>query len=225
MVISMNTLYERKKAVKWVESVFNTAYLTTVLASAGPLLFAGDLPRLFGIMALILFAGDACHLIPRVYGTWNKKGAPRALRFGKLAASLTMTVFYLVLWEIGMTHYGYSGSAAFPATVTVYLLAALRVLLCLFPQNGWFSEDPPLKWAIARNIPFTLLGIAVMALFAAGALKDRAHLSFIWLMILISFACYLPVVLWADKNPKIGMLMLPKTCAYAAIILTGFTVY
>ncbi|HPF18680.1 MAG TPA: hypothetical protein PLY08_03755 [Bacillota bacterium] len=35
-----------------------------------------------------------------------------------------------------------------------------------------------------------------------------------WLAILLSFAFYLPVVLWSNRYPKIGMLMLPKTCTY-----------
>ena len=35
-----------------------------------------------------------------------------------------------------------------------------------------------------------------------------------WLTIVLSFGFYLPVVLWADVNPLIGMLMIPKTCAY-----------
>lgn len=39
--------------------------------------------------------------------------------------------------------------------------------------------------------------------------------------ILISFACYLPVVIWGKKNPKVGMLMIPKTCAYMWMIGYG----
>ena len=43
-----------------------------------------------------------------------------------------------------------------------------------------------------------------------------------WLTILLSFGFYIPVVLWADVNPLIGMLMIPKTCAYVWTILIGF---
>ena len=31
------------------------------------------------------------------------------------------------------------------------------------------------------------------------------------------------VVLWADVNPLIGMLMIPKTCAYVWTVLIGYT--
>ena len=44
--------------------------------------------------------------------------------------------------------------------------------------------------------------------------KAAPGLSWMWLAILLSFAFYLPVVLWSNQNPKVGMLMLPKTCAY-----------
>lgn len=39
--------------------------------------------------------------------------------------------------------------------------------------------------------------------------------------IIISFGCYLPVTLFSKKMPKIGMLMIPKTCAYVWIIVMG----
>ena len=38
----------------------------------------------------------------------------------------------------------------------------------------------------------------------------------------MSFACYIPVVLFADTVPAVGMLMIPKTCAYVWAVLIGF---
>lgn len=38
---------------------------------------------------------------------------------------------------------------------------------------------------------------------------------------IISFGCYLPVTLLSKKMPKIGMLMIPKTCAYIWMIVMG----
>ena len=43
-----------------------------------------------------------------------------------------------------------------------------------------------------------------------------------WLTIVLSFGFYIPVVLWADVNPLIGMLMIPKTCAYVWTVLIGY---
>lgn len=43
-----------------------------------------------------------------------------------------------------------------------------------------------------------------------------------WLTIVLSFGFYIPVVLWADAVPMIGMLMIPKTCAYVWTVLIGY---
>lgn len=43
-----------------------------------------------------------------------------------------------------------------------------------------------------------------------------------WLTIVLSFAFYIPVVLWADAVPAVGMLMIPKTCAYVWAVLMGY---
>ena len=40
--------------------------------------------------------------------------------------------------------------------------------------------------------------------------------------IVLSFAFYIPVVLWADVIPMIGMLMIPKTCAYVLTVVIGY---
>ena len=39
---------------------------------------------------------------------------------------------------------------------------------------------------------------------------------------MLSFVFYIPVVLFAEAFPMIGMLMIPKTCAYAWTVLIGF---
>ena len=43
-----------------------------------------------------------------------------------------------------------------------------------------------------------------------------------WLTIVLSFAFYIPVVLFADTIPVIGVLMIPKTCAYVWSVLIGY---
>ena len=43
-----------------------------------------------------------------------------------------------------------------------------------------------------------------------------------WFTIVLSFGCYLPVVLFAETIPVIGALMIPKTCAYLWAVVIGF---
>lgn len=93
----------------------------------------------------------------------------------------------------------------------------------MFPQNKWTSANAPLSWGIYRNIPFALLGLLVILLFYKSAKEnhDRSF-RFMWLTIVLSFGFYIPVVLWADTIPMIGMLMIPKTCAYVWTVVIGY---
>ena len=101
--------------------------------------------------------------------------------------------------------------------------ACVGFVLCMMPQNAWLSADAPLSWGIYRNIPFALMGLIIIVLFYKSA-KENNDSSFrwMWLTIVLSFAFYIPVVLLADVIPMIGMLMIPKTCAYVWTVLIGY---
>ena len=94
----------------------------------------------------------------------------------------------------------------------------------MMPQNQWLTNHSPLSWGIYRNLPFALLGLLVIVLFYRSA-KEHHDTAFrwMWLTIVLSFGFYIPVVLWADVNPLIGMLMIPKTCAYVWTVLIGYS--
>ena len=132
-----------------------------------------------------------------------------------------MTIFYVLLYYVWRQRYQVHRQNNL--TAAVYLLSALRIILCMMPQNEWLSADAPLSWGIYRNIPFALLGLLIIVLFYRSAKQhhDRAF-RWMWLTIVLSFAFYIPVVLWADTIPMIGMLMIPKTCAYVWTVLIGY---
>ena len=209
-----------------VETLFDVVYLVSVITiglvmirkSRGNRQF-----RLFGLMAVVLGAGDSFHLIPRAIAlcTTGLENYTVALGIGKWITSVTMTVFYVLLYYVWRQRYKVQGQAGL--TAAVYGLAAVRVALCMMPQNQWLSADAPLSWGIYRNIPFALLGLLVIVLFYRSAKEhnDRAF-RFMWLTIVLSFGFYIPVVLWADTVPLIGMLMIPKTCAYVWTVLIGY---
>lgn len=132
-----------------------------------------------------------------------------------------MTFFYILLYYVWRIRYQVRGKGWL--TAAFYLLAAARIALCLFPQNGWTSADAPLSWGIYRNIPFALIGLLIIVLFYDSARKSNdKSFRFMWLTIVLSFGFYIPVVLWAEVHPLIGMLMIPKTCAYVWTVLIGF---
>lgn len=208
------------------ETLFDVAYLVTVI-TLGILMIRGSKGRkqylLYGIMAVTLGSGDAFHLVPRAIAlcTTGLENYTEALGIGKMITSITMTIFYVLLYFAWRLRYQVVGRKNL--TIAVWLLAALRILLCLMPQNAWTSANAPLSWGIYRNIPFTILGVLVVVLFYRSAKEQKDEpFRFLWLTVVISFACYIPVVLFADAIPIVGMLMIPKTCAYLWTVLIGY---
>ncbi len=208
------------------ETLFDVVYLVSVV-TIGILMIKkcrGNMQyKLFGIMAVTLGVGDSFHLVPRAIAlcTTGLDNYTVPLGVGKLITSITMTVFYILLYYVWRLRYHIEGKQKL--TWAVYLLAAVRVILCLFPQNRWTSAEAPLSWGIYRNIPFALLGLIVIIIFYKSAKENQDHaFRFMWLTIVLSFGFYIPVVLWADTIPVIGMLMIPKTCAYVWTVLIGY---
>lgn len=210
-----------------MESLFDVLYLGTV-TYLGVQMVVGSKRnkffRIFGVMAIILGFGDAFHLIPRMIALWGEgvEAHAFALGFGKLVTSFTMTIFYVILYHIWAMYYNVRTTKTL--TWTVYILAFIRIALLFFPQNDWFSINSPLSWGIYRNIPFALLGVLLIILFYRESkdMHDQVF-KYMWLAITLSFAFYIPVVLWADTYPLVGMLMIPKTCAYVWMVWMGYS--
>lgn len=199
------------------ESIFDIGYLLFAMI-CGIRIFRtkkGRTSLLMGIATLVLGCGDAFHLVPRVLDYWMPGDYTVALGIGKLVTSVTMTVFYVLLEFVRI--YRYHDGKRQRVTDVLMLLAAARIALCLFVQNGWTSPDPSLLWGIYRNIPFVVIGIITVILWYRDARNDKPF-RFLFLAVALSFAFYLPVVVLAKSIPIMGMLMLPKTVMYIWII-------
>ena len=211
------------------ETIFDALYLSFAIV-IGIVLFIkggkGTLVRKFGAMAIILGAGDAFHLVPRAIALWTTglEANAAALGIGKLITSITMTAFYVILYYIWRARFQKNGVVGLD--VSMWAFAAARVVLCALPQNDWISANPPLLFGILRNVPFAMMGILLIVLFAREAKQaNDSVFRWMWLAITLSFAFYLPVVLLADQIPMIGMLMIPKTLAYVWIVVMGIQLY
>jgi len=205
--------------MKYGESIFDILYLLFAIISGCVLMrrAGGKDVRLMGLATLILGCGDAFHLVPRVLNYFSDADLTAALGVGKLVTSLTMTVFYLLLYHVWLGHYREQEDRG--VTALLWILAAARTFLCLFPQNGWLQNSSGMTWGILRNIPFVLLGAVVGRLYFRKRKEDRIFEQ-VWLYILLSFLFYIPVAVSGGSFPMLGMLMLPKTVCYILMILT-----
>ena len=192
------------------ETVFDVLYLSFALIVGLTMLVKGKDPlvKKAGLMAALLGAGDAFHLVPRSYSLWTTglEANAAALGVGKFITSITMTIFYLILYYIWRERYQIKEKKGL--TLTMWVLSILRIALCFLPQNQWLEYRQPLAFGIKE----------------AGKGKDPVF-RFMPLAVALSFGFYLPVVLFSGVAPAVGMLMIPKTLAYVWIVLMGWKLY
>ena len=210
------------------ETIFDVLYLGFAITAGLIMLIKGNQPlvKKFGLMAVLLGAGDSFHLVPRSYALWTTRleANAAALGIGKLITSVTMTIFYLILFYIWRERYKIKDGKEL--TVTMWTLAVLRVALCMLPQNQWLAYRQPLLFGVLRNIPFAIIGVIIIVIFAHEAKKaEDAIFRFMPLAVALSFGFYLPVVLFSGIVPIVGVLMIPKTMAYVWIIFMGWQLY
>jgi len=216
----------------WVEISFNVAYLIVVWGlviamwrrrgrvAPADRRVANHIMWAFALLAL----GDTGHVGFRVLAYAQGGLETNLTLFGRqlglvglgaLATAITVTFFYVLLLEAWRARfnrpYGWFGYLLLAA-------AALRLLLMIPAANEWNNVVPPQPWSIYRNLPLMLLGLGVAYLIVrdARAAGDRTF-TWIGVMILVSFACYMPVIFWVQQAPIVGMLMIPKTLAYLVI--------
>ena len=139
---------------------------------------------------------------------------------GLQISSITMTAFYIILmyvWKLTFPDL----SAPVAVEAMVWISALIRIIICILPQNNWCTEDGNMKLSVLRNAVFAITGIGVIILYAMSGNTNGYHLTRMVAAIIISFGCYIPVTLFSKTKPKVGLLMIPKTCAYMWIIAMG----
>ena len=204
--------------MKYGESTFDILYLIFAIASGCVILAKAQnrTQKWMGLSALVLGIGDAFHLVPRVLNYFVAGDFTAPLGIGKLVTSITMTVFYVLLYYVWLGYYRETENRSL--TAAVWILALIRIVLCAFPQNGWLQNSSDMKWGIIQNVPFVALGAVICILYFRRKGED-ARFRPIWIYILLSFLFYIPVAVGAGAVPMLGMLMLPKTVCYILLIL------
>lgn len=208
-----------------MEAIFDAAYLIFDLIAAilfflfskGNVLFI-----LYGILTLALCGGDAFHLVPRIKrAVWgSNERIKKQLGIGLQVSSITMTAFYIILmyiWKFTFPEY----KVPVIIEAIIWISAIVRMVICLFPQNNWCTEEGNRTLSVIRNAVFAVTGIGVILLYLISGNAYGYHMIRMVAAILISFGCYIPVTLFSKTKPKVGLLMIPKTCAYMWIIAMG----
>lgn len=221
----------------WVEIGFNLTYLFVIWGIVVAMYrrrfqvlpenrsLAWRMLLAFGFLAL----GDTGHvglrIIAYALGSLDSRpvvfGIPLSLvGVGALSTAITVTFFYMLMLDAWRLRFrqplGLVGGALLATGV-------IRLVVMAFPQNRWDQVVAPYEWSLARNALLTIQGLGVMILIVKDGLvrKDPAF-TWIGVMIALSFLFYAPVILWVQWLPGLGMLMIPKTCAYLGIAVIAY---
>jgi hypothetical protein len=177
------------------------------------------------LMFALLALGDTGHVGFRViaYARGGLAANPLLVGLGALSTALTVTFFYMILVDVWRLRYNR------PLGVAGWLLIAtgvVRLAIMALPQNHWEQVIAPYDWSLLRNALLVIQGVGVMVLIFRDAYRtgDRPFKWIGW-MIAASYAFYAPVILWVGQAPAIGMLMIPKTCAYVAIAIISYNAF
>lgn len=217
-------------AAQWMEVAFNLAYLAVIYGLVGamwarrPVVDEAAAARRCRLGFSLLALGDTGHVGFRVVAYFlggldaRVDVAGQALPLvgaGALSTAITVTVLYALLLDAWRVRFAKPTGALY---LTLAALAVLRLVLFLPDGNAWGSPVPPWGWSLVRNAPLALLGLGVAALFVRDG-RRAGHHTFVrlgWLVV-GSFAFYLPVILFVQRAPAVGMLMVPKTLMYVAM--------
>jgi hypothetical protein len=211
--------------MNYFESFFDVLYLTSVIFISILIIKKGILNSskaiiLFGVMGFLLGFGDSFHLIPRILGhlTTGLEDYQTALGIGKLITSITMTVFYYLIYRyyVLMTD---KKSDIIHGIIIV--LIVIRFVFLTLPGNDWINNGNSEFYAILRNIPFAILGGIIITLFYTTVYNSNMFKRMaIWIM--VSFVCYIIVIVGSNAIPVLGAFMMPKTVAYFIIVYIGY---
>jgi hypothetical protein len=214
----------------WVESIFNIGYLAVVWTLVFFMARRQEqvAPQNSAVARRVMWAfallalGDTGHVGFRVlaYALGGLEANPVLVGAGALSTAYTVTLFYMLMLDVWRLRFnkpiGWFGWLLLAA-------GAARLVVMLFPQNQWWQVVPPYAWGLLRNSFLVIQGLGVMFLILRDAARtnDRAF-TWIGIMIALSYTFYTPVILWVQQMPMLGMLMIPKTCAYLGVAFIAY---
>ncbi len=214
----------------WMEVIFNISYLVVVWTLVILMIVHRNrvtpenraLATRFTWAFALLALGDTGHVGFRViaYLMGGLEANPVLVGAGAFSTAFTVTIFYMLLVDIWHLRFkkplGFFGWILLTAGIA-------RLVILLFPQNAWGQVVAPYDWSLLRNSLLVIQGVGVTFLILRDAIRSHDR-AFTWIgaMIVLSFAFYAPVILWVQSVPLLGMLMIPKTCAYLVVAFIAY---
>lgn len=178
--------------------------------------------EIFILAFLLLAIGDTGHVGFRLlaYATGGLENNEVLVGLGALATAITITVFYVLLIEVWRRK---TNSPLNWVFWSVLFFGIARLIVMTVKGNQWGQVVPPYDFSLMRNAFLTVMGLIVLVVyFISGVRNKECFFGRTAIAIFFSFAFYIPVILFVQKVPMIGMLMIPKTIAYVYMAIVGY---
>ena len=202
------------------ETLCDILYLLIMIALSVNLLFKDGFGNpesrtyhLAGFMVVILILGDSFRFIPRITSFFIKDSDNVELvqDKGKIISLIVITLFYVFLWSLGLIIFSAQISVFY--TILVYILAVIRIVLCLISQK--YSKDS--LWDIYRNLPFVFLVFVVGLLFFFYRYKIFS-LVYAWVAIYFSLIFSMVVLFLSTKTERVGFWVIMRNLSLIWLI-------
>lgn len=202
------------------ETLCDILYLLIMIALSVNLLlkdgFGNPESRIYhlaGFMVVILILGDSFRFIPRITSFFIKDSDNVELvqDKGKIISLIVITLFYVFLWSLGIIIFSAQISVFY--TILVYILAVIRIVLCLISQK--YSKDS--LWDIYRNLPFVFLVFVVGLLFFFYRYKIFS-LVYAWVAIYFSLIFSMVVLFLSTKTERVGFWVIMRNLSLIWLI-------
>jgi hypothetical protein len=184
-----------------------------------------SIPQRLRLAFFLLALGDSGHVGFRIlaYISGGLEANSSLVGLGALSTSITITFFYLILFDVWRIRFTKDKDLVYYGLI---LVGVVRLTIMVFPQNEWGNLVAPYEWALIRNVPLTIIGVATAILMIRDGFKnqDSRYKNFGY-CIVFSFLFYIPVILFVQTFPLIGMLMIPKTMAYMVMAFLAYKYY
>lgn len=191
------------------EVFFDTLYLAfVVFLGIRNLLLKGRDSKLIGSMTLVLGLGDSFHLIPRIFANVMADGFIKTANYlfvGTRVSAITMSVFYLLFYLYVRSD---NNKNLDRFMTSIFILRLILIVTSL--KKSYMSN-------LIANIPFVIMGIIVI--YALYKQRKKDIYKNLYIYVFFSFFFYVPVVLFKDVYPMVGILMIPKTIMYVLIVI------
>lgn len=176
--------------------------------------------RVFIGAFLLLAIGDTGHVGFRAAALMGGGLQANAVLVGAgaLSTAITVSFFYMLMMEVFRV---YTGRRRDGIYWFVMIVSLARLVFMAFPGNQW-AGPIPLGFSYTRNAMLTVVGLIIAILYLRQGIADNDRtLTAFAVCIFLSYGFYLPVILFVHLQPMLGMLMIPKTCAYVAVAIIG----